>query len=133
MMTAILWGIGLGVVVIALATTLAFDRDRSFYPAVMIVIATYYVLFAVMSGSARAIAIETGLALLFVAAAIAGHRSNPLIVAAALLTHAAYDAIHHLIFPDHGAPVWWPGFCGAIDGVLAIAAALAVSRLKKQG
>lgn len=131
-MTAIsaLWGIGLGAAVFALASKLAFDRDRSFYPTVMIVIATYYALFAVMAGNGRAITIETTIAVLFVLAAAAGHRWNPLIVAAALLAHGVYDFAHHLLFPDHGAPVWWPGFCGAIDVVLAVAAALAARSRK---
>lgn len=123
--TALLWGIGLGVAVAIVASRLAFDRDRSFYPVVLIVIAVYYVLFAVMSGNARAIWIETAIAALFLSAAFAGHRWNPLIVAAAILAHAGYDAAHHLIFPYHGAPVWRPWFCGSIDGVLAIAALLA--------
>jgi ABC-type Fe3+ transport system permease subunit len=32
-----------------------FDRDRAFYPTVMIVIALYYVLFAAMSGSVQTV------------------------------------------------------------------------------
>ncbi len=128
---ALLWGIGLGVAVAVFSSRFAFDRDRSFYPTVLIVIAAYYVIFAVISGSARAIWIEIGIAALFFIASIVGYRWSPLIVAAAIFAHGAYDAAHHFLFPDHGAPVWWPAFCGAIDGVLAIAAALAVRGRKK--
>jgi len=128
----LLWGVGLGVVIAAFAWRSTFDRDRSFYPTVLIVIAWYYVLFAVMTGDARAISIETGIAALFVIASVAGHRWNPLIVAAAILAHAGYDAAHHLIFPGHGAPTWWPSFCGSIDAVLAIAALLAAKGRKTQ-
>lgn len=127
---ALLWGVGLGVVIAAFSSWLAFDRDRSFYPAVLIVIASYYVLFAVMAGDARAISIETGIAALFVIASVAGHRWNPLMVAAAILAHAGYDAVHHVLFPTHGAPTWWPSFCGAIDAVLAGAAAFAAARTR---
>lgn len=38
----------LGVVVAAFAATSGSDRDRAFYPTVLIVIASYYSLFAVM-------------------------------------------------------------------------------------
>ena len=41
------------------ATFLGLDRDRAFYPTVMMVIASYYALFAVMGGSASALAIES--------------------------------------------------------------------------
>jgi hypothetical protein len=33
------------------ATFIGLDRDRAFYPTVMVVIATYYGLFAVMGGA----------------------------------------------------------------------------------
>ncbi len=39
----------------ALSTWIGFDRDRAFYPTVMIVIASYYVLFAAMGGSSGAL------------------------------------------------------------------------------
>jgi hypothetical protein len=41
-------GVILGLAIAAVATGIGFARDRSFYPTVLIVIATYYVLFSVM-------------------------------------------------------------------------------------
>ena len=41
------------------ARRVGLDRDRPFYPTVMIVIASYYVLFAAMSGSMRTILLES--------------------------------------------------------------------------
>jgi hypothetical protein len=38
----------------ALATLVHLDRDRAFYPTVLIVVASYYALFAVMTGSPHA-------------------------------------------------------------------------------
>ena len=38
-----------------LATIVGLDRDRAFYPTLMIVIASYYGLFAVIGGSAQAL------------------------------------------------------------------------------
>jgi pimeloyl-ACP methyl ester carboxylesterase len=51
-------GIILALVISILATIVKFDRERAFYPAVMIVIASYYGLFAVMGGSVKSLAIE---------------------------------------------------------------------------
>jgi hypothetical protein len=64
-----------------------FDRDRAFYPIVMIVIAAYYVLFAVMSGSVQTVVIESGVMTLFAAAAVAGFKSSAWIVVVALAGH----------------------------------------------
>jgi hypothetical protein len=43
----------------ALATFVHLDRDRAFYPTVLIVVASYYALFAVMTGSPHALLVET--------------------------------------------------------------------------
>ena len=40
-------GVGIAAVVCAFATLVGFDRDRVFYPTLVTVIATYYILFAV--------------------------------------------------------------------------------------
>jgi hypothetical protein len=42
-------GIGLAILVSLVARWVGFDRDRAFYPTVLVVIASYYVLFAVMT------------------------------------------------------------------------------------
>ena len=44
-------GVALAAAVAGLATVVGFDRDRSFGPTILIVVASYYVLFAVMGGS----------------------------------------------------------------------------------
>ena len=44
-------GVILGLVVGGFATTSGFDRDRAFYPTALIVIASYYSLFAVMGAA----------------------------------------------------------------------------------
>jgi len=51
-------GLALCLAVGGLAVAIGFDRDRAFYPTVLIVIATYYVLFAAMGASARALIME---------------------------------------------------------------------------
>jgi hypothetical protein len=49
-------GSGLAVVVCTFAMLAGFDRDRVFYPMLVAVIATYYILFAVMGSSTRVLA-----------------------------------------------------------------------------
>ena len=48
-------GVVLSIGVAVFARWVGFDRDRAFYPTVLIVIASYYVLFAVMSGSVETV------------------------------------------------------------------------------
>jgi hypothetical protein len=92
-----------------------FDRDRAFYPTVMIVIALYYVLFAVMSGSVQTVVIESVVTTVFAAAAVAGFKSSAWIVVAALAGHGVFDAVHGRIIENAGVPVWWPAWCLAYD------------------
>jgi hypothetical protein len=72
------------------ATLVGLDRDRAFYPTVMIVIASYYALFAVMGGSARALAIESIVIVAFPGASIAGFRTSLWVVGAALAIQGLY-------------------------------------------
>jgi hypothetical protein len=53
-------GIVLSVAVALFARCVGFDRDRAFYPTVMMVIASYYVLFAAMTGSVHTVLLESG-------------------------------------------------------------------------
>jgi hypothetical protein len=77
-------GIVLSAGVAVCAGYVGFDRDRAFYPTVMIVIALYYVLFAAMSGSVQTVVIESVVMTLFAAAAVAGFKSSAWIVVVAL-------------------------------------------------
>lgn len=48
-------GISLALAISIGATTVGFDRERSFYPTVLILIAFLYGLFALLGGSIRAL------------------------------------------------------------------------------
>lgn len=116
-------GLGLALLTGLLGRAAGFDRDRSFYPTILIVVASYYVLFAAMGGSADALVTETIVMALFVAVAIAGLRVNAWLVVGALAAHGAFDFVHHALITNPGVPSWWPGFCLAYD--LGLAAVLA--------
>lgn len=97
------------------ARTVGLDRDGAFYPTVMIVIALYYVLFAVMAGSIHTVLAESMVMVVFAAAAVAGFRSSLWIVAAALAGHGIFDAFHGAVIDNPGVPAWWPAWCLAYD------------------
>jgi hypothetical protein len=101
------------------ATFLGFDRDRAFYPTLMIVIASYYALFAIMGGSAQVLVTELLVIIVFVAAAIAGYKWSLWLVVAALAAHGLFDVVHGGLVANAGVPLWWPRFCAAFDIVAA--------------
>src|SRR5687768_16521164 len=121
-------GIVLSVVVALFARSVGLDRDRAFYPTVMIVIALIYVLFAAMTGSVETVLLESVVAIGFVTAAVAGFKSSVWIVVGALAGHGVFDAIHGQVIENPGVPIWWPAFCGAYDVGAAACLAWLVAR-----
>jgi len=108
-------GAGLAVAVSAFATLVGFDRDRVFYPTVVTVVATYYILFAVIGSSMPALARESLIAGVFLALAVAGFKKSLWLIVAALVGHGIFDFFHYLFIQNPGVPVWWPGFCLSFD------------------
>jgi hypothetical protein len=125
---AYLIGVALAAAVGLLATIVGLDRDRAFYPTVMIVIASYYVLFAISGGSPATISIEIAVMALFAGVAIAGFRRSLWLVAAALAAHGIFDWLHSPMIANPGVPPWWPQFCLAYDAVAAIYLAIRLTR-----
>ena len=130
-MLAVLVGALLALAVGLMATASGLDRDRAFYPAVTITVALYYVLFAAMAESTRALALESLAAVGFIALAITGFRSSLWIVALALGGHGLFDSVHGRIIANPGVPVWWPPFCLTFD--VAAAAYLAWLIVRRRG
>jgi predicted secreted protein len=108
-------GLVLALAVAATATLIGFDRERSFYATILIVIACYYVLFAVMGASDRSLMIETAIASGFLLIAVVGFKINLWFIVAAIIAHGVFDLTHHLFLDNPGVPRWWPGFCLAFD------------------
>jgi hypothetical protein len=116
-------GVVLSIGVALFARRVGFDRDRAFYPTVLIVVASYYVLFAVMSGSVETVLLESIVMSLFAVAAVVGFKGSSWIVVGALAGHGVQDAFHGHIVANAGVPAWWPAWCLAYD--VGAAAALA--------
>jgi hypothetical protein len=124
-----LLGVILTVAVAAFALVVGFDRERAFYPTVLIVIASYYALFAVMGASTRTLIIESIIASVFVLFAVLGFKGNYWLLVAALIAHGVFDVARHFFIDNPGVPRWWPGFCLASDVVFgAWVAVLIITR-----
>jgi len=111
-------GLILSLAVAGFAAAIGFDRERAFYPTVLIVIASYYVLFAAMGASRRTLIIEIVVAGGFLLVGVLGFRRNFWLVVAALIGHGIFDFVHHFFIDNPGVPHWWPGFCLAFDALL---------------
>lgn len=109
-------GSTLGLVTCAFARVVGFDRDRAFYPTVLIVVASFYVLFAVMGGSTWALVVELVVMSAFMVVAVAGFKRNLWLVVAGIAAHGVMDFFFHgRIVDNAGMPAWWPAFCGSFD------------------
>ena len=97
------------------AVVIGLDRERALYPFVLIMAASYYVLFAVIAASARTIIIEIAVATGFLLLAAIGYKRSLWLVAIALVGHGVLDIVHRLLIENPGVPHWWPGFCSVID------------------
>src|SRR2546428_12809865 len=117
-------GLILGLAVAGAAAMIGFDRERPFYPTVLMVIASYYVLFAVMGASGRTLVAEIAVASLFFLLAVVGFKTTLWIVVAATVGHGVFDFAHRWFIENPGVPHWWPGFCLAFD--VSLGAFLAV-------
>lgn len=120
-------GAGLALAVGIFAATVGFDRDRAFYPTVVLVVASYYELFAAMAGSTSALKLESLGVAAFVVAAVVAFRKSLWVAVAALAAHGVFDLSHAAIVANPGVPSWWPMFCSAYD--LTAAGFLAVKLL----
>jgi hypothetical protein len=113
-------GFGVALSVCLAATLVGFDKDRAFYPVVLIVIASYYILFAAMGASIQTLFIELAAAATFAVVAIVGFKRYPWFIVVGLAAHGVFDLLHPLLTHNPGVPVWWPSFCLAYDVTAAV-------------
>lgn len=88
-------GVALALFVCGAASPLGMDRDRVFYPTMLIVVATYYVLFALIDGGHKVLLSEIVIAAVFTVVAVVGFKRNLWLVAVALAGHGVLDFFHH--------------------------------------
>src|SRR5258706_14214147 len=83
-------GVVLGAGTCVFARLTGFDRERVFYPMLLVFIATYYIAFAVMGRSVPALTTESLVAGLFFAVAVVGVQEKILFFFAALSRHRGF-------------------------------------------
>ena len=113
-------GIALALFVSGAAAWLGMDRDRVFYPTILIIIASYYVLFAVIDGSHKVLLSEIIIAAVFAGLAVLGFNRNLWLVVGGLAGHGVQDFFHHDLVQNAGVPRGWPGFCLTYDLTAAV-------------
>lgn len=111
-------GVVLAAVIALFTRASGFDRDRVLYPTMLVVIALYYVLFAVMGAPVRVLVVETAVMSGFAFLAVVAFRGNLWWAAAAIAGHGVFDFVRGPLIPNPGVPAWWPAFCGSIDVAL---------------
>jgi hypothetical protein len=112
-------GVALALGVGIFTTFAGFDRDRSLYPVILLVVASYYDLFAVMGGGS-ALGWETGVFAVFLLASVIGFRTSLWIVVVALVGHGLLDLFHGQLIANPGVPAWWPMFCLSYDAAAGV-------------
>lgn len=108
-------GVSLALVVALFGTAVGFDRDRAFYATVLIVVATYYGLFAVMGGSMQTLLVESIVIVAFGILSVLGFKFNQWFLVAGLFGHGFFDFFHGHMILNAGMPLWWPKFCLSYD------------------
>jgi hypothetical protein len=121
-------GVVMAVAVSLFARLVGLDKDRAFYPTVLVVIAVLYDLFAVLGGSWSALRAELIGTSLFLAVVIVGFKRNLWVVAVGMAAHGLYDFVHTMVIANPGEPDWWPAFCGAYDVTAGVAMGWLLSR-----
>jgi hypothetical protein len=127
-------GVALAVVICGAASLLGMDRDRAFYPTMLMAVASYYVAFSVADGSFPVLLTEALVCVAFAAMAVLGFKRSQWFVAVALAGHGTMDLVHHHFVHNTGVPAAWPGFCSGYDLMAALyLGAVLVLRRQKDG
>ncbi len=121
-------GISLAFGVSLFGTLVGFDRDRAYYPVIMVVIASTYQLFAVIGGAWHALSLESVGFVSFVLVSVIGFRTNLWLVVAALAGHGVFDLVHPHVIANPGVPAWWPMWCLSYDVSAALYLAWLLNR-----
>ena len=110
----------LALVVAGIAAGLGLSRDKAWYALLVMVVASYYPLFALVGQMPAALWPEALVVVVFIGAAVLGFRWSSWLLVLALAAHGVFDAVHARLIHNPGVPPWWPGFCLAFDGVAAL-------------
>ncbi len=112
------WGIAVGVIQAASPFGFWWLTRATVYALGLTLIAAIYIGFAVADGRPRVIAVECGVAAVFVVVAAIGVTGPAWLLAAGLAGHGLKDMWQHRTHYVANTR-WWPPFCAAVDVVVA--------------
>ncbi|HJV21252.1 MAG TPA: hypothetical protein VJ570_01090 [Holophagaceae bacterium] len=113
-------GTVLALIVGVFGTLVGLDRERGFYPVITIVVASYWVLFAIMGATTPTLILELLVGSAFIGSAVVGFKRSLWFVVAGLAGHGVFDVFHGALYPNPGAPPFWPAFCASYDVVATL-------------
>ena len=114
----VLWGVVVGLAQAATPLLLWWLDTATVYALGLAVIAPVYVGFAVADGRWRVVAVETGVATMFIIVAAAAITGTPWLLVVGLAGHGVKDLWQHRTHFVAGTR-WWPPFCMTVDFVVA--------------
>jgi hypothetical protein len=123
--TPVAWGVVWGCLQAASPLGFFWLDAATVYALGLALIAAVYIGFAVADGRARVIAVEIGVATVFVVVAAAGVTGPEWLLVAGLAGHGLKDLWQHRTgFVANTR--WWPPFCATVDVVAAALIAVAM-------
>ena len=114
----VLWGVVVGVAQAATPLVFWWLDNATVYALGLAVIAAVYVGFAVADGRWRVVAVETGVATMFITVAAAAITGTPWLLVVGLAGHGVKDLWQHRTHFVANTR-WGPRFCLVIDWVVA--------------
>ena len=121
----VVWGVVVGVAQAATPLALWWLDASTVYALGLVVIASVYIGFAVADGRSRVLAVETGVASVFVVAAAVGVTGSAWLLVAGLAGHGLKDLWQHRT-GFVASTRWWPPFCATVDVVAATLIAVTI-------
>jgi hypothetical protein len=119
------WGLVVGAAQAASPLAFWWLDTATVYALGLAVIAFVYIGFAVADGRPRVLAVETGVATMFVVVAAAAVTGSPWLLVAGLLGHGAKDLWQHRTHFVANTR-WWPPFCLVVDVAAATVIAIEI-------
>jgi hypothetical protein len=121
----VLWGLGVGVAQAATPLVFWWLGTAIVYALGLAAIAFVYIGFAVADGRFTVLAVETGVATMFVVVAAAAITATPWLLVAGLAGHGFKDLWQHRTHFVANTR-WWPPFCLVVDWVVAAIIAIEI-------
>src|SRR5436190_2684081 len=123
--TPALWGLIFGAGQALSPVAFWWLGNATVYALGLALIASIYIGFAVADGRARVIALESGVATVFVVVAAAAVTGSPWLLVIGLAGHGVKDVWQHRTHFVANTR-WWPPFCMVVDFVAATAIAVEI-------